>query len=164
MASANGDRDGLRKGARAGAVAWVLGVAVAFVLWWLFASGGGPIRFLASAIVFYYAFHLWPAVPLLTAGNAIFAVFAPISMLLLFWAGFRTAIGADAPTGADGFRRGASVVAGYLPMAVLSLPAFALSVGTSPLADLFSTAAIVGITGVAFPLVFGGLGGWLAGR
>ncbi|WP_136686877.1 hypothetical protein [Halorhabdus amylolytica] len=165
MDSANGGRDGVRKGTRAGAVAWLLGVGVALVLWWLFASGGGgPVRFLASAIVFYYAFHLWPVIPVIAAGDAVLALFAPISMLLLCWAGFRTAVGAETSSGADGFRLGATVVTGYLPLSLLSLPAFALVVGTSPLADPLVTVAIVGITGVVFPVVFGGLGGWLAGR
>jgi len=155
---------GVRRAARAGVIAWLLGVALALVLWWLFSSSAGPLGFLASGIVFYYAFHLWPVVPAVTGGASIFAIFAPVPMLSLFWAGFRVTVGTEASSGGAGARRGATVAVGYLAMALLSLPAFALTVGRSPLADPVSTAVIVGTTGVAFPVVFGGLGGWLAAR
>ena len=158
-------RRGLRQAARSGVIAWLIGVGVALLLWLLFASSsGGPIAFIASAVVFYYSFHLWPAVPLLTAGEPIFAIFAPIPVLLLFWAGFRTAVNAGVASAAEGVRRGGSVIVGYFAMAVLSLPLFAFSVGQSPLADPLGASFIVGVTGIAFPIVFGGLGGWIAGR
>lgn len=154
-----------RAGLTNGAVVWFAGVAAAVLLLVLFSDlGSDPLSLLATGVVFYYAFHLWPAVPVLTAGNAIFAVFAPVSMLLLFWAGFRTTVGTDASPGVEAFRRGATVVTGYFPLSVLCLPAFGFSVERSPLADPLVTVAIVGITGFAFPIVFGGLGGWVAGR
>ncbi|MFB6201559.1 MAG: hypothetical protein ABEI98_06080 [Halorhabdus sp.] len=164
MSSATDAWQRIRPGAVSGAVAWILGVAIALALWALFASSEGIVASLASSIVFYYTFHLWPALPLLTAPTSIFVVFTPVAVLLLFWAGFRTAMRTGAASGRAGFTHGATVVVGYLTLALASLPAFGFSVGTSPLADPLVAAIVVGITGVAFPIVFGGLGGWLAGR
>lgn len=165
MDSGAGNRRVLRIAAISGTLAWMLGVAVAVVLLALFSRLGTDLAVLLPAsVVFYYTFHLWPLVlvPAELSANAV--IFAPVAMVVLFWAGFRTSLRTDAASGRDGFRRGATVTIGYLGLAVLSLAAFSLSVQTSPLSDPFGTAIILSSTGVAFPVVFGGLGGWIAGR
>ncbi|QGN06659.1 hypothetical protein Hrd1104_04690 [Halorhabdus sp. CBA1104] len=165
MADAIDNASNLRGGTATGALAWILGVAIALVFLALFSTvDGGFLDLLATSVVFYYTFHLWPLILVPADLSASAAVFAPIAMLVLFWAGFRAALRAGANGGRDGFVRGAEVAVGYLGMVILSLPAFAISVDGSLLADPLVTAVIVGTTGLAFPLVFGGLGGWIAGR
>jgi hypothetical protein len=154
----------LREGATTGTVAWLVGLGVALAIWLLFSASGGPLQSIASGIVFYYSMHLWPVIPGVGAGAAILAIFAPLPALVLFWAGFRVTVGSDVASGAEGFRHGAGVVVGYFALSLLCLPAFAIAVSSSPLSEPAVTAVIVGTTGLAFPVVFGGLGGWIAGR
>jgi hypothetical protein len=165
MADAIDDSQSFRVGIAGGAIAWILGVAIAVVLLVLFSTiDGGFLDLFATGVVFYYTFHLWPLVLVPAELSASAAVFAPVAMLVLFWAGFRTALRAETSSGRDGFYSGAAIAVGYLGMALVSLPAFAITIESSLLADPLVTGLIVVTTGILFPVVFGGLGGWIAGR
>ncbi|WP_181686180.1 hypothetical protein [Halorhabdus salina] len=165
MADAIDDSRTVRDGTATGALAWILGVVIALVFLALFSTiDGGFLDLFATSVVFYYTFHLWPLILVPADLSASAAVFAPVAMLVLFWAGFRAAIRAETHSGRDGFARGAAIAIGYLGMAIVSLPAFAISIEGSLLADPLVTVVIVATTGIVFPVVFGGLGGWIAGR
>lgn len=67
--------------------------------------------------------------------------------------------GADAPT--PGAGSGALVAVGYLPLALLGAVLFRFSVGDGAVAPDPVTAVL--LAGLVYPLVFGGVGGAVAG-
>ncbi len=57
----------------------------------------------------------------------------------------------------DGARAGAFIVVGYLPLALVGTVVFGYSVGNGTIGPVLSTAVL--LTGIAYPAVFGALGG-----
>ncbi|WP_255170618.1 hypothetical protein [Natrononativus amylolyticus] len=80
--------------------------------------------------------------------------------LALLGAGFAVATASSARTLEDGGLRGALVVLGYLPLAVLGVVAFGYAIGEGTVAPDAITA--VGVAGVVYPVAFGGIGGAIA--
>ena len=149
----------------AGAGAWLIGVTVSIVLLALFSGfSSNPGRLLSAGVVFYFTFHLWPVIFVSSGLGAATAVFAPFTMVLLFWSGFKTTLRADLHHEDNGFRYGATIATGYFSLMLLSAPVFFLAAGVSPLDDVVVSAGILATTGIVFPIVFGGLGGWIAER
>lgn len=165
MAFENEGLRSLRPSVVAGARAWVIGLTVAVVLLALFSGfSTDPGTLFSTGVVFYFTFHLWPLVFVPSGLGATAAIFAPFTMVLLFWSGFRTTVRADLHHEESGFRYGARITIGYLALALLSAPILFYTVEVSPLEDPLVTVAILVTTGVLFPVVFGGLGGWIAER
>lgn len=89
-----------------------------------------------------------------------------VPVLALFAAGFAVAwlAGADDRDGMDstsGALDGAAVAIGYLPLAVLGLVVFSYAVGDGAIEPDPITA--VAVAGLLYPVVWGGLGGAVAG-
>lgn len=89
-------------------------------------------------------------------------IFGAVLALTLLVVGHATARGKSPPTVVPAVARGASLAVGYLPLLVLS---HALVAATVPsVAPFGATAARVFVdVGVLYPVVFGGLGGFLHG-
>jgi len=81
-------------------------------------------------------------------------VLAPLALLV---AGAALAHVADAPDPVEGAKAGAAVVAGYLPLAVVGVFAFTVSIESASAAPDLAPAVL--LAGVVYPLVFGTLGG-----
>jgi hypothetical protein len=106
------------------------------------------------------AFHLWPTI-LGSSGTGSFLVGAIVPILLLIGSGYYVA---SRTRGGSGFTNGASITVGYF---VLSLLAFLYmttmgSGGNQGLAIGVEFVVALVITGLVFPVVFGGIGGALA--
>lgn len=158
----------IKHGIIAGAGAWIAGIAVSYVL--ASAAGGAGqglalfgISTLDLSVIFYFTLHLWPAVLAPSSDVSVLLIFTPIAIAILLVAGYRVA--SKATNAESGFKNGATVTAGYAVLAVLSL----LMVFGS-FADLvfqeatgFVLVSLV-FTGLLMPVVFGGLGGWIADK
>lgn len=159
-------------GTAAGAVAWIAGVVLTYLLGTLGLHQGlqlivGFLGF-TGALLSYFGFHVWMLGGSGSAQVGSLAAFTLLPMVLLVGAGYVVASRGRLADAADGFKRGATVAVGYLALALLSIVYFVVAAnggaggggaGGSGLIDLVLT---VLVTGVVFPVVFGGLGGVLA--
>ncbi|KTG10064.1 hypothetical protein AUR64_10720 [Haloprofundus marisrubri] len=140
--------------------------------------GSDPASWIASGWLFYNA-HLVPtSVPiadavnglggltnqslLATLGGPLYALYL-LPPLLLVAAGYAVVRTAETP-GSNGARNaGASVVAGYFPL--LLLGAFVFTAGAAEAQTVASPAGLSSVfLGLAYPLVFGGIGGMVADK
>jgi hypothetical protein len=107
-----------------------------------------------GTIIGYVGLHTWFIDNVI---SAVWLTILPVGLLVLSGISLAPGTTGDPVTG---FKHGATITAGYLPMAVVSIyfvsDFLAASGGTTHL--LLSSA----VTGIAFPVVFGGLGGALA--
>lgn len=154
----------VQKGALAGGAIFVIGLIVTFVLAKVgFPRGMGMIMAfdpIFGSIFGYSAFHLWPMI-LGSSGMGSFTVGAIVPIVLLLGSGFWVA---SESTSGSGFMNGASVTVGYFVLALLAfLYMIFTSSGTGGGMQIgvdFVVALVV--TGIVFPVVFGGIGGVIA--
>lgn len=158
----------VRRGAITGAGAFVGGAILVLVFAFLVGGMLGALASLApvsTATMGYAALHAWVA---MLDGSPQVLVFALIPGAILVGAGYSAARQtSDLPT--SPVTRGAAVTVGYLSVVVLSILYTIVRAGAVPGtygggvgADFFGVAVAIVFTGLAFPLVFGALGGWLA--
>jgi hypothetical protein len=135
----------IRRGAIAGGVAWVGGLAVTAVILTLFIAEGASV---GSTIFTYSLFHIWPVI---VGGIGVTLLFWLVPLAILFGTGYWVAANA----GAEGWiATGVAVTAGYLPLSALSH-----AVAFGPAA---AVSVPVIISGVAMPMVVAGLAGTFA--
>lgn len=146
-----------------GAVAWLLGYLVVLVVS-IVATGGsvGGATLLQEALTFFLATHLWPLLPGVSIPGTVGAVlYAPATALVVFTAGFKFVPAVGAGTAEEGFRVGALLTVGYAALTAIAVLVLALSTALTA-AQLPTLAVAFGVTGIGFPVVFGGFGGWFA--
>ena len=80
-----------------------------------------------------------------------------IPPLVLLAAGAAVAHVADASEAVEGAKAGVAVTAGYLPLAVVGVFAFTVSIEDASAAPDLATALL--LAGIVYPVVFGGVGG-----
>lgn len=151
-------------GALGGAIAFVVGVLVTFLVGSL--GLNETIEFLISVTLVdgsiwgYTVFHQWP----LVLGNGTtdsFLVWAIVPIVILlgsgYWAVAQTRRG-------NGFLTGASVAIGYFVLTVLAFLYLVFLAGDAQVTFELGVDLVVAIliTGVVFPVVFGGIGGLIA--
>ncbi|WP_049906531.1 hypothetical protein [Halorubrum aidingense] len=176
---------GLVAGAGAGAVAYVLGYLFAYVTqsgqvedqlagFNAFADlfGGDPIpAWQGVGWLFYNGHFVDTQVPSLIGGARSLNLIAEadggsltllyvVPPVLLIVAGIVAARIAGATEPVDGATAGVSVLAGYLPLAVLGAFLFRYSVGDGAVAPDIVTAVL--LAGAVYPAAFGGVGGAVA--
>lgn len=163
MATRNGGFPAVQ-GAMVGAIAFVVGLLVTVLVG---SFGLNPtIELLVSfslidgSIWGYTAFHQW----LMVIGNGAldtFLVWAIVPIAILVVSGYW--IASQAPRG-QGFMNGASVTVGYFVMTVLAFLYLAFLVGNAQATIEVGVDLVIAtvITGILFPVVFGGIGGILA--
>jgi hypothetical protein len=156
-------------GAVAGALAWLAGYAAAVEAARRLFGSPNP----AWGAFLFYDVHLVPLTPVggvtRAGGNAVVRMFGPVGLVggvvpacLLVVAGGVVAWRANARSLRAGAVAGAAVTAGYLPLSVLgALVSTERFFGGVYHPELLATAAVAG---VAFPVVFGGIGGVVAAR
>lgn len=174
---------GLVAGAGAGAVAYVLGYLFAYVTqsgqvedqlagFNAFADlfGGDPIpAWQGVGWLFYNGHFVDTQVPSLIGGARSLNLIAEadggsltllyvVPPVLLIVAGIAVARIAGATAPVDGATAGASVLAGYLPLAVLGAFLFRYSVGDGAAVAPDVVTAVL-LAGAVYPAVFGGIGG-----
>lgn len=151
-----------------GLVAWLAGVVITFVIGQAGVSRGlsffiavAPI---GGSFLMYMAFHSWFAIGGL-GGAGGFAVFTLLPIVILLVAGYYRASQGGAADARDGFTLGASITAGYLIGAVLSIVVVMALLGGSGSSGVqlnANTVIALVVSGIVFPVVFGGIGGALA--
>lgn len=151
-----------------GLVAWLAGVVITFLIGQAGLNQGlsfilafAPI---AGSFLMYLAFQSWFATGGLGAAGGL-AVFTLLPIVILLLAGYyRASQGGPADAG-DGFRLGASITAGYLVGAILSIVVALVMLGGSGSSGLqlnADTIISLVVAGIVFPVVFGGVGGAVA--
>jgi len=108
----------------------------------------------------YTAFHLWPMV-LGSSGMGSFLVFVVLPIVILVGSGYWVASGAGR---GGGFMKGASVTVGYFVLSLLTFVYIAFIAGNAQVTMEVGVDLVVALvmTGIVFPVVFGGIGGLLA--
>jgi hypothetical protein len=160
MSYGNSEGIPIRTGTVAGVVAFLVGLLVTFLVGALGVSRG--LSFLVGlaplqgAIVGFSSFHLWPLV--LGGSTGLSPVWTLVPVVVLVLAGYLTVF--TAGRSSNGFRDGASVAVGYFGLTVV---AFLLSFVDGGGGQLGQVLVGVLFTGVLFPVVFGGVGGAVAG-
>lgn len=149
-------------GAGIGAAAWVVGaVLTTFIAGQLGISQALLIRLafapLRGTLTAYIDLHTWFLSGFGRAG--IFVVLMLIPIVLLVGAGFYVASQCRSD---DGFATGASVAVGYLAMTILSMGF--LLVMSSGMTDVVDFVLVIVVTGIVFPVLFGGIGGLVANQ
>lgn len=130
-------------------------------------GGATGVALVSGTLGDFYAAHLGATTDLAlgvrgvrTVPRSVYSLLPPV---LLGWSGWQAARAAETSVSRRAAAlSGASVVAGYLPAVGVSLAVLAAGfegtvVGISPLRVLL-------VAGVVFPLVWGGLGGYVAGQ
>lgn len=162
----------VKHGAIFGTIAFVAGMVLTVPL--LFVAGGDlAIQArelpLAMAAFGYMLLHAWPVFLGQPPG---FLLFAVIPAVLLALVGYATARRTAALSTSARYR-GASVVFGYLPATALAFGYVVLRADVGGDVGLIGALAAldprflltsIGYTGLLFPIVFGAIGGLLAGR
>lgn len=158
----------VQRGAITGAGAFVGGAILVFAFALLIGGTAGAIASIApisTATMGYAALHAWLAV---LDGSPLLLALAAIPAVILVAAGY-SAAQQTTDLGIDPLTRGAAVTVGYCSVMVLSLlyslvraGSIGSAFGGSGGAELFPIALAVLFTGIAFPLVFGAAGGWVA--
>jgi hypothetical protein len=168
------DRPELRPGLKYGAIAWVSGVGLLLVL--ILVASGQRILLLQQypvsyASLFWSGLHGWGG---LLGGSPPLLVMSVVPASLLVGMGYLAAR-AMVDSTASGFRRGAWITAGYLPLVVLglvwTLVRFGLAsregLGALLSVNLLGLLLPIAFAGILFPAIFGGIGGrlyqWRAG-
>ncbi|WP_459888135.1 transporter [Halostagnicola bangensis] len=174
-------------GALAGVAAWILGYLVTY------AGAIGDIRadeqaellelaaeesieFEMVGLLFYNAHNVAAEVPqysvfqalershnfvLADGGSSLFLYLVPVLVLLLAGGAVASYTVSDLEVSTDAALAGGMVVLGYFPLVVIGLFVFSIDLGDGAMRPepLFATA----LAGLAYPLVFGSIGGVLAG-
>jgi len=166
MVRSASDSAPVRTGAVAGVGAFVAGLSLTFIVGSLGLNaslsrlvGTVPIQ---GTVMAFVSLHLWPVALGIPVGGLV--VWAVIPAAVLVVAGYVTAA-SSATRLSRGLKNGASVTVGYLAVTVLAfLVVVVLGVGeaASVGGQLGTLLFGVVVTGVFFPVVFGGLGGAIA--
>lgn len=154
------DRYPIKRGVTLGATAFVGVLLVGFLLGGLTVSG---------AVVVSYLMHLWPFLQGGTGGGAAFVlILSLVPIVVLLASGYQLTREAD--QGGSAFGTGATVTAGYAPLALVALGylfngaqigSLGMAAGTFVIKQNAAVAFL--FTGILVPAVFGGLGGVIAG-
>jgi len=154
----------VRDGAVFGGIAWIVGIALTAVLGYAGANStlGLLISFLGflGSLVGYFYFHTWFVFDSQVGGLAVFTL---LPVVLLVAAGYVAA--SRTARGTSGTVAGTSVAIGYLALAIVSiLVAVFLAGGSGGSGLTLNAQSVLGLllTGVAFPVVFGAVGGAIA--
>lgn len=160
----------LRRGAITGAVAFVIGILVTFPL---LLVAPPPLSTEAARIPIamgsfsYLIFHGWVVA---FGGPSNLMVFTGIPVVILLGAGYSVAT-ATSESPRRGVARGATIASGYLVLVLLSIgfvlwrqPSLAAVVAEPAQFVILIPISAFAFAGIAFPLIFGGLGGALAER
>jgi hypothetical protein len=154
------DRAERSAGSVAGVVAWLTGLVVTFGLAWTGVSQAlGLLRALSGnaggTIGGYFLVHLRVLGKLTDGGSLVLVPYVVLPIILLVGAGFYV----GRRTAGVGVWAAVDVTKGYLTAATLSLLVFQFTSGGVGVGQAIY---MLGVTGVAFPLVFGRGGGVLA--
>jgi len=147
----------VRDGAVFGGIAWIVGIALTAVLG--YAGANSTLGFLGSLVGYFY-FHTWFVFDSQVGGLAVFTL---LPVILLVAAGYVAA--SRTARGTSGTVAGTSVAIGYLALAIVSiLVAVFLAGGSGGSGLTLNAQSVLGLllTGVAFPVVFGAVGGAIA--
>lgn len=150
----------------AGVVAWVLVTVVTYGLLrtgtifnevWARGVENAPITITLAGIL---DIHTWFLGSTLSEGTGVLTII-PVALLLA--AGYLTASGSNPTTPRAGFLAGATVALGYLALLVVSIVAFqVLGAGSGGTTGGSQLGLRLALTGIVYPVVFGGLGGLAA--
>lgn len=163
MSQTVGENLPIRRGAAAGAIAWIVGIVGTYALATLEVWGEFVARFVSQAPItislgLYLDIHSWFYTSQFTVDYLLYTV---IVIVLLLAAGFTTAYGGRQSSPAQGFAHGATVAVGYLALLIVTVVVMTVFGTDSGGTDMDTIVQLL-LAGIVYPVVFGGIGGVIA--